>query len=175
MVRTENVGHVDMASGKMDTSFCLLFGNSIYNMDSQYFLSMYDKKWEFYMGKNESVLVGFGGFVGAGLRFGISEVVALPLISTFAVNVIGSFFIGYMFGLTKRHHNKNWLWPLLATGFCGGFTTMSTVSMEVVILLEKKQIIFAAMYLLLTLIIGICAVFSGHATSTRIKQSKEPE
>lgn len=78
------------------------------------------------------LIVGAGSFVGGGLRYLVSCATnalcgtAFPL-ATFIVNVAGCLIIGFLYGL-------DWgVMPLsqsarllLATGFCGGFTTFST-------------------------------------------------
>ncbi|MDE5636801.1 MAG: fluoride efflux transporter CrcB, partial [Alistipes sp.] len=91
------------------------------------------------------IIAGLGGFVGTCLRFltgKLCHVVwahsAFPW-GTFAVNVVGSFLIGILFGLAEKN---NVISPsmnvLLITGFCGGFTTFSSLADDMFLLLQQK-------------------------------------
>ena len=84
--------------------------------------------------------VGAGGFVGAVLRFLISGWVqklspVLFPVGTLAVNVLGSFIIGFLalyFEEAIAPHQK----ALLVTGMLGALTTFSTFSLETVTMLQ---------------------------------------
>ena len=107
------------------------------------------------------LLVGSGGAVGSMLRYVLGHfsnkyiTVAFP-VGTFAINVIGSLIIGIMFGLVSRN---NWMqqsgYLLLASGFCGGFTTFSTFALENVNLMQKGESVIAIIYTGLSLVIGL--------------------
>jgi CrcB protein len=92
-----------------------------------------------------------GGGVGAWVRFEIGRRVAefhailtFPW-HTFGINVCGSFLLGLLFVWIKNHPQPFW-WVLLGTGFCGGFTTFSTFSVETLTMLEKGRLWLAAVY-----------------------------
>jgi len=107
------------------------------------------------------LLVGLGGAAGSMARYGVSYIFSklttatFPL-ATFSINVIGSFLIGVLFGLSARNQ---WLQAggmlLLASGFCGGFTTFSTFALENVSLMQKGQAVVAILYTGLSVIIGL--------------------
>lgn len=107
------------------------------------------------------LLVGLGGSVGSMLRYGVSYFISknysqpFPL-ATFIVNIIGCFLIGLLFGLAEKYQwmQGNYL-LLLATGFCGGFTTFSTFALENVGLMDKGFSMNAIFYTLLSLALGI--------------------
>lgn len=62
---------------------------------------------------------------------------AIPL-GTLAANLIGAFIIGMGFAWFSRMTNIDPVWKvLITTGFCGGLTTFSTFSAEVVFLLQE--------------------------------------
>ena len=52
---------------------------------------------------------------------------------------------------------------LLGTGFCGGFTTFSTFSVETIALLQKQELGLAAVYLALSLGLGFAGAAIGLA------------
>lgn len=114
------------------------------------------------------LLVGLGGFAGSALRYlsGMWLLRFAPLsgfpLGTFVVNVLGSFLIGFIYALTAK---DNLLGPsaklLLATGFCGGFTTFSTFSYENLNLLQEGQWGAFSAYALSSFVLGLLAVFAG--------------
>ena len=92
-----------------------------------------------------SVLVGLGGVVGCLARYWLAGFVQqasnadFPY-GTLLVNLIGSFIIGVVVTLSlERGLLSAESRLLLATGFCGGFTTMSTFSYETLALLRDGQ------------------------------------
>jgi CrcB protein len=107
------------------------------------------------------LLVGAGGAVGSMARYGVSFMLSkvtnteLP-VATFAINVVGSLCIGILFGLISRNQ---WLqaggYLLLASGFCGGFTTFSTFALENATLMQKGQSATALIYTVLSIVVGL--------------------
>jgi CrcB protein len=89
------------------------------------------------------LLVGFGSFIGGMSRYLVTLFVQNKILSTFpygtlAVNIIGCFLIGVIYGLSERG-NMNPEWRLfLATGIMGGFTTFSSFSNEKVSMLRDS-------------------------------------
>jgi fluoride exporter len=113
------------------------------------------------------LLVGAGGFAGSIARYFTSKTVDLKLntlfpFGTLTVNVIGSFILGVIIAWTaKKADNSENLRLLLATGFCGGFTTFSAFAFENLNLLEQKLTGVALLYISMSLIIGVLAVYAG--------------
>ena len=111
------------------------------------------------------LLVFLGGGAGSVLRFLVSKnlnpVTGLPL-GTLLVNVLGSLFIGVILGLGLR---QEMLSPnatlLLATGFCGGFTTFSAFSYENQALLKAGDYLNFGIYSAGSIVLGIAAVLAG--------------
>ena len=113
------------------------------------------------------LLVGFGGFFGSIARYWMSKLNltwdfhSIPM-GTLAVNIIGSFLIGFMLGIFM---NSNLLHTnlklFLVVGFCGGFTTFSSFTNENFLLLQNGQYLTALIYIGGSIIIGILAVFAG--------------
>jgi CrcB protein len=95
------------------------------------------------------LLVALGGLVGCLARYWLSGVVqrlgdhGFPS-GTLAVNIVGSLMIGIVMTLSlERGIVDEPLRILLTTGFCGGFTTMSTFSYETFALLQGGEHLFA--------------------------------
>lgn len=113
----------------------------------------------------EWLAVGAGGAVGAMGRH-LVGVWALKLMGvgfpwgTLTVNVVGSFLIGVLVEtLALRFHATPELRLFLVTGVMGGFTTFSSFSLDIGLLIEKKQNLLAAVYAFGSLALGVAALF----------------
>lgn len=91
---------------------------------------------------NAALAVAAGGAAGSLARFYI--VVALKQFDqafpwgTLLVNVVGSFLIGAVWAwFLDRPDTPEWLRVGLMTGVLGGFTTLSSISLETVLMLES--------------------------------------
>ena len=94
-------------------------------------------------------LVALGGVVGCVARYWLAGVVqrlgdhGFPS-GTLAVNIVGSLIIGIVMTLSlERGLVDERVRILLTTGFCGGFTTMSTFSYETFALLQDGENLLA--------------------------------
>jgi fluoride exporter len=82
--------------------------------------------------------------------------------STFTVNVVGSFLLGALITLvTERWPPTRYVRPFAAIGFCGGFTTFSTLTVEVMRRAESGRVGLAAVYLGASLVAGVAAAGAG--------------
>lgn len=114
----------------------------------------------------QALLVFLGGGLGSVLRYGISRFLntagnGIPY-GTFVVNIIGSLLIGIILGLAAKNNSLTQNQTLLlATGFCGGFTTFSTFAYENNIFLKNGDFISFALYTVGSFAIGFVAVFTG--------------
>jgi CrcB protein len=103
------------------------------------------------------LVVGLGSMVGGMSRYGLTlatqNVAAFSLpYGTLASNLLGCLLIGVLAGLgAKTGLLTSELRLLLATGFCGGFTTMSSFIYELGQFVQDKEYFFASTYLLATL------------------------
>ncbi|MDD4514479.1 fluoride efflux transporter CrcB [Massilibacteroides sp.] len=117
------------------------------------------------------LLVTLGGGIGSGLRYLTTYWIMKQLpnsfpLSTFVVNILGCFAIGFLMGLTTRYEIfNNELRFLLIVGFCGGYTTFSTFSAENIKLIEMGHYGMAALYIATSILGGIAALWVGHVLS----------
>ncbi|AMT71083.1 chromosome condensation protein CrcB [Mycobacteroides immunogenum] len=110
------------------------------------------------------LVVVLAGALGAVLRFVVDSAVKqrwthrFPWTTLF-INLTGSAFIGLLAGLVMFHHSAPQLLTVLGTGFCGGYTTFSTASVESVRLVEQRQWSLALYNTFGTLLgtVGACA------------------
>ena len=111
-------------------------------------------------------LVFIGGGLGSVLRFIIGKWLnntenGIPY-GTFAANILGSFLIGLILGYAAKNNSLSESQTLLlATGFCGGFTTFSTFAYENHMLLKSGDFSSFAIYTIASFTVGFLAVFAG--------------
>lgn len=111
------------------------------------------------------LLVGLGSAGGGILRYLVGKwahsiiATSFPL-GTMIVNVLGCFVIGlvYCFFSKSNPYDTN-MQLLLATGFCGGFTTFSSFMHENYVMLENGNFLQLALYTSLSILLGILALY----------------
>ena len=111
--------------------------------------------------------IAFGGALGAVSRHFVSVQISHLLGSnipwaTFIVNVIGSFFLGVLY------ESGTLVWQptaevkaFLTIGMLGAFTTFSTFSMDVIILVERGAWFTAGIYVLGSVVISVLGLVAG--------------
>lgn len=116
--------------------------------------------------------VALGGAAGSVLRYAMALAllrtsVAFPL-GTLLVNVLGSFLIG-VFARWFTAPDVDPLWRIaLMVGFCGGFTTFSTFSAELVALAQEGRMLRAAIYVVVSVSLAVLATVLGLAAGDRL-------
>lgn len=116
--------------------------------------------------------VAMGCALGAVLRGLIGQAAVLILGSAFlwatlAVNALGSWLIGF-FAARATYHPHGFIacrYPMLAVGFCGGFTSFSMFGLEVVYLLDTARPMSAVAYAFGSVVVWLIAVWLGQLTA----------
>ena len=111
---------------------------------------------------------GFGAALGAMLRVVITDFgkkhwaefnrrhSGVPT-QTIVINLTGTLFLGLLFGLKA----SPLIYDLLGTGMMGGYTTFSTLNVELATLFRNKQYLGFVKYALITYLGGIVLLFLG--------------
>ncbi len=85
-----------------------------------------------------TALVATGSAAGALARLGLSMLVVVPVFGSLLVNVLGSALILFVVRYLAHSHCAR-LKLFITTGFCGGFTSLSSFSWEAVALTRALQ------------------------------------
>jgi CrcB protein len=122
------------------------------------------------------IFVGVGGALGALLRCTINQI-TLPVAPTYhplltmLINISGSFLLGLLVVLFAKHWIvKPELRIGITTGFLGGYTTFSTLCKETILLWFGGHILFAAVYLVASVLLGLAAAWLGIRTAKLIER-----
>jgi CrcB protein len=112
---------------------------------------------------NNFIFVLIGGAAGASLRYlfylSIPKIGVFP-VSTLVVNILGSFFFGFIFNLSS-YRSDSWIHYLLLAGIAGAFTTFSTFSFETVQMFRDDEYMFAILNIILNNVVCIASIFLG--------------
>ena len=109
-------------------------------------------------------VVALGGGLGACARYliglvPIKEPFSFP-IKTLFINFLGCFVIGLIAAFAEKESSISPKTVLfIKTGLCGGFTTFSTFALETETLIKTGRIGMAALYVVLSVFVGIALVF----------------
>lgn len=118
-------------------------------------------------------LVVAGGTVGTACRAGAGLVIATATIpwATFAVNLVGAFFLGVFLEALVRSGpdtgSRRRARLLVGTGFAGGFTTYSALAVETVEMWTAGEVAAALGYSIGTLILGALGAWLGIVVGAR--------
>jgi fluoride exporter len=115
------------------------------------------------------LLVALGAAVGAPARYLIDRMVSSRHDSlfpwgTFAVNIAGSFLLGFL--AAAGLHASRGVLALLGTGFCGALTTYSTFGYETVRLAQEGATLLATLNVVASIVAGLGAAYLGAALAS---------
>jgi CrcB protein len=121
------------------------------------------------------VLVLIGGAIGSVSRFALStwvnqvmQVKSIFPYGTLAVNMIGSFLAGVVWGVSTETTMKPEIRIFMMVGFMGGFTTFSSYALESYNLFDNGEVKAAFMNILANNVLSLILVFAGVITAKYI-------
>jgi len=111
------------------------------------------------------IFVGVGGFIGSVLRYLVSLIPlrhesGFPLV-TLGINVLGAFVLGLIMAAGRSTGLDPRTMLFLKVGVCGGFTTFSTFALEAHGLLSGGKPLVAILYMVLSVILCVFAVYGA--------------
>ena len=118
--------------------------------------------------------ISIGAAAGALLRWqlGVQLNSIFPILppGTLAANLVGGYIIGLAIDYFAQAPHLSPEWRLLIiTGFCGGLTTFSTFSAEVVTRLQERELVWAMGAIAIHVIGSMIMTFAGLATGQLLK------
>jgi len=126
------------------------------------------------MERRELAAIFAGGMVGAVLRVWVSQQFTSTAPNwpwaTFIINVTGSVVLAYFATrLQERLPLSTYRRPFLGTGFCGAYTTFSTMQVEILKMLEHSRYGLAVGYAVASIVAGSFAIW---ATTALVRRSR---
>jgi CrcB protein len=118
--------------------------------------------------------IAIGSALGGISRFACSRTIATAFGETFpwgtlAVNVVGSFIIGF-FATLSGPDGRVLVAPdvrqFVMVGFCGGYTTFSSFSLQTLELIRNKDFVEAGGNILLSVLLCMLAVWLGYLVAS---------
>jgi CrcB protein len=113
------------------------------------------------------ILIAAGGAVGSIARYWVGSTVAGRLgtrfpYGTFVINITACMIIGFSLAFLGARTELNPAWRFLVPiGFVGAYSTFSTFEWEILTNLQMGAFFIAALYVSLSLIFGLAAVWCG--------------
>ena len=125
--------------------------------------------------------IAAGGALGALARYAVGVAVGERVttefpVATLAVNVTGSFLLGFVLTLVADRTALHPNWRLaVAVGFLGAYTTFSTFEYETLRLLETRRFAMSAAYVLASVAVCLVAVWSGAVAARALADRPAPD
>ena len=121
----------------------------------------------------EVLWVGVGGFVGSVARYLLGGWITNRLgpgfpYGTFAINMTGSFILGFIMGTLEGHVMSPIVRLSMAIGFVGAYTTFSTFTYETLRLLEDGSFLLAGLNVVASVLVGLVSGSVGLASGRGI-------
>ena len=119
----------------------------------------------------EIVLLTIGAILGAYIRY---KITSFPVIfgivgsNVLVVNVIGSFILGIFSAISVYMNLDSKYIFLIAIGFCGSLTTMSSFALESIDMLENKLLLQMKVNILSNVFLSLIAIYGGRILISQI-------
>ncbi|HTA06578.1 MAG TPA: fluoride efflux transporter CrcB [Solirubrobacteraceae bacterium] len=116
--------------------------------------------------RREMAAIFLGGAIGSLLRVLLAQTVSSDVATwpwaTFIVNISGCFALGLIATHLRERppESKHWH-PLLGTGFCGAYTTFSTMQLELLRMIDHDRVALTFGYALTSVLVGYLAIVAG--------------
>ncbi|WP_209120962.1 CrcB family protein [Alkalihalobacillus sp. BA299] len=123
------------------------------------------------------IAIAVGGALGTILRYSLNVYtlfVGYPL-GTVIENIVGSLLLGLFTGWIINRKTREWVKLGVGVGFCGGFTTMSTLAADSLFLFQQMSIFESMIYLFVSLFGGLTLAFWGLMFGMKWSASKDNE
>jgi CrcB protein len=116
---------------------------------------------------NKYLFIAIGGALGSLARYGVGSLIAGRMgtrfpYGTFVINITACLIIGFSLTWMERRTAVNPAWRfLIPIGFVGAYSTFSTFEWETFTNLQLGAFLIAALYVSLSLLLGLLAVWAG--------------
>ena len=111
------------------------------------------------------LMVFIGGGLGSICRYGIARLLKAQAwdypLATFIANAAACIILGVLVGISLKSSMNSSTKLLLMTGFCGGFSTFSTFTLETYELLQAGNYFYALANIALSVIVCLFCIFLG--------------
>lgn len=121
----------------------------------------------------EFILLAVGAVLGAYIRY---KITSFPLVlgivgsNVLFVNIIGSFILG-IFSVLLINWNLDQRYSfLVAIGFCGSLTTMSSFALENIVMIENRQILNMMINTIANVGLSFLALYCGRILIIQLLQ-----
>ena len=125
--------------------------------------------------RRELAAIFAGGAIGTAARVWIGRHLTSGATdwpwATFTINITGSFALAYFATrLQERLPQSTYRRPLLGTGFCGAYTTFSTMQVELLRIVEAHRYALAIGYAAASITAGYAAIWTATALVRRTRR-----
>lgn len=121
----------------------------------------------------EFLFLGIGAILGAFVRYKIASspmIFGANISNVLLVNIIGSFILGIFSALSVSLNLDSKYSFLIAIGFCGSLTTMSSFALESTNMMENKQFLNLGINIISNVALSILAVYGGRVIISKITE-----
>ena len=116
------------------------------------------------------IAVALGGAIGSVLRYAVGAVLLRPgrgglPWGTLVVNVTGSLALGFLARYFGPPHGSETLFLALTVGLCGGYTTFSTFTLDMLTMVERGEAGRAMLYAGVSVLLAYAALALGYGAA----------